>query len=211
MKKIYLFAVIATLMLSGCASRLVEGGPTSYRNQFLYEDTIVAIGETREAKHLVLLGEKKTYLITYGGEKLSVLTKLDPEKITIDNGKVITLVLTKEGFSIGLRVKYSPEVYSEQENKLLTSKEYLKNAYPDRSGSFYTASVSIRGQVFDKSDKDLAAYSLKQGRKIRVEAVTSDAKARPDKIVTVPLALAFDVVTSPLQLIIFSLPHGSND
>jgi hypothetical protein len=204
MKKIYLFAVIATLILSGCATLWVAGGTTS-SDRLVYEDTIVAMGETKKNKNLVLLGEKKTYLLTYGGDRLSVLANLDPEKITIDSGKVITLVLTKEGFSTELNVKYSPEAYSEQENKLLTSKEYYKKAYPDRPGSFYTATVSIRGQVFDKSDKDLAAYNLRQGRKIRIESVTSDASPRPDKFVTMPMAVAFDIVTSPLQLTIFSL------
>lgn len=206
------------MILGGCMTSMVGGNSTyvspRITRQALYEDTIVAMGQSKESKELVLLGKQKTYLITKGSNKLAYLATLEPEGIKINNDELIVLDFKNNTFTSELQVKYIPKKPTMDLYKKMMSEGYeLIGYFQDKF--YFKSTFTISGKIYDKSEKYVAAYNLSHGRGIRVDNLTTESdknsETRPDKFVTVPLAITIDVITLPLQLMFLSIQNSSSN
>lgn len=214
-----IFATLCVMLLQGCATALLATAPTTsttMHETIVDQDVIRTIGfPTRNGERvdgLVLIGDKFSYFLKEGSEKIELMAqKLDPERINMANS--ITLALNETNFSGRLDFVYK----SEKGEFTLTEQEILpklcrRAAVPDgvlglEKRLYYRCWVYVAGSIHSR-DGLLAENisSLNKGRIVRFATYKSEtgvsSKRILDKLFALPVTVAFDVITLPIQLII---------
>lgn len=186
------------------------------KNVTIAEDTIYAVGhpvdDGSNKKRLVALGDQYTYLIDGEIEKLEMMVNdLDPESLVMRSR--IQLLRKNRGkpdeyFFGYLYFDYIMKnvAYSDSEKQSLDRMcfpQIDKRISSDQAR--YLCRVDVRINLYKPADATVMdLHRLSKGRKIQLYVKEMQAsKTNPSKVVDklfwLPFAVAFDVVTAPVQ------------
>ncbi len=224
-------AMLATITLSGCAtSQLISGSDRNYsrtetKNITLVEDTVLAFGKPAQAmpsipaNSVVIVGEKHSYVLTSGGQELAqLLSNLDPRYIQVTKGLNFYSEKNDGNFKGALNLSYTRlkddlkksdvdfiirnrgKDCSQQSDEKMNAQKFCFNI--DIQGGVYPA-VNNLALIQSKFKHLSKPYSVSIYTSVTEEKkVTSNGVKNPvTKLVLLPFALAFDVITLPLQLV----------
>lgn len=222
-------AGLATLLLaSGCATTdLIESGSgqttPSATKQVLVEDQLVAFGRPAQPlpnmpnSSVVIVGEKNSYVLSQGGpEMVNILTSLTPENIQVDSDMTFYSPNNDGYFQGKMEMSYAK---LKDEFKRSDYQFFLQNggkectsASDGRIGAQrFCFTVPIKGGVYpavsnlsmiqSKYNALTKPYPVVIYTDSETQTPTRSGKNPAEKLVLLPFALAFDVVTFPLQLL----------
>lgn len=220
---------LATLLLaSGCATTdLMESGSsqTTYSNskQVLVEDQLVAFGRPAQPlpnmpnSSVVIVGEKNSYVLSQGGpEMVNILTNLTPQNIQVDSDMTFYSPNNDGYFQGKMEMSYAK---LKDEFKRSDYQFFLQNggkectsASDNRIGAQrFCFTVPIKGGVYpavsnlsmiqSKYNALTKPYPVVIYTNSQTQTTTRNGKNPAEKLVLLPFALAFDVVTFPFQLL----------
>ena len=220
-------ALAALLASSGCAtSSLLEGDSrvsTKTVKTTLSEDQIVAFGRPAQAlpkmpnATMVIVGQKNSYVLTQGGtEMVNLLTNLTPKNIQVNNDMSF-YVPNNDGYFQGeMKLSYAK---LKDEFKRSDYQFFLQNegrdctsASDERiSAQRFCFSVPVKGAIYPQvSNLSLIQsnyraltkpYMVSFYTQTQQDQVHRSGANTAQKLVLLPFALAFDVVTFPFQLL----------
>ena len=201
----------------GCASTVVVG--TALRKtpeqpgEIVLTDTIVAYGvpgpelakKIDNPNAIAFIGEQKTYLLVRGGDELLRIAKeLPPQHIRM--AEDLGWLFMQDDVTWGaLSIRYEhfpPFPFSADEESRLINLGFKKE-----QGTSYIKKIKVEGKVYPSlavaSDDP---HRLAAGRKLAFRNPPIEG-GRPNlaNLALLPVSLAVDVVTAPLQLIGFML------
>lgn len=215
--------VSSCISLAGCTTFLasrMEGRDPSFHARPLASDQLIAIGKLDKKAEkeldisggLVLIGQQQSYLITKGGDELEAIAKSsfgpDVEILERYHDSNSHLYLNKRKFwgKVALRINrdqdYSPEQQLELANMGFEKQETVSS---QKNRSVYSKAIDLEGvTVAPIKVPDSLAQHLSHSRTIAFYP-SEDQKAPPnlEKYVALPLAVAVDVVTAPIQILGF--------
>jgi uncharacterized protein YceK len=217
--------ITAILTLSGCATALLGLAPPIKDYQqvktLVMEDEIVAIASANEttdkstAGDMVLIGKNHAYHITQGNEHINMMMQLDPQALAINNNNPIEFTIKDSKFSGQVQITYRKSEYSEAERKMLARNRFAWDSTDtvEHPYGYFHAYVTMAGTVYSKLESnDFTPFS--KGRQVKFfnleikKAV--NVKNAIDLVVALPFTVAFDVITLPLQVIMFGSAGGVN-
>ncbi len=217
----------ALLASSGCAtSSLLENNnrvSTTTAKSVLSEDQIVAFGRPAQAlpkmpnATMVIVGEKNSYVLTQGGtEMVNLLTNLTPKNIQVDNDMSF-YVPNNDGYFQGeMKLSYAK---LKDEFKRSDYQFFLQNNGRDCTSASdqrinaqrFCFSVPVKGAIYPQvSNLSMIQsnyraltkpYIVSFYTQTQQNQVSSSGTNTVQKLVLLPFALAFDVVTFPFQLL----------
>ena len=222
-------ALLATLLASsGCAtSSLLESGnqvvSTQSTKNILSEDQIVAFGRPAQAlpkmpnATMVIVGEKNSYVLTQGGtEMVSLLTNLTPKNIQVDN-EMNFYVPNNDGYFQGeMKLSYAKlkDEFKRSDYQFFlqnNGKECTSASDQRINAQRFCFSVPVKGAIYPQvSNLSLIQsnyrpltkpYMVSFYTQTQQNQVTRSGANSAQKLVLLPFALAFDVITFPLQLL----------
>ena len=222
-------ALLATLLASsGCAtSSLLESGNQVVTSQstknILSEDQIVAFGRPAQAlpkmpnATMVIVGEKNSYVLTQGGtEMVSLLTNLTPKNIQVDN-EMNFYVPNNDGYFQGeMKLSYAKlkDEFKRSDYQFFlqnNGKECTSASDQRINAQRFCFSVPVKGAIYPQvSNLSLIQSNYRPLTKPYVVSfytqtqqnqVTRSGANSAQKLVLLPFALAFDVITFPFQLL----------
>lgn len=220
---------LATLLLtSGCATtELIESGSsqTTYSStkQVLVEDQLVAFGRPAQPlpnmpnSSVVIVGEKNSYVLSQGGpEMVNILTNLSPKNIQVDSDMTFYSPNNDGYFQGKMEMSYAK---LKDEFKRSDYQFFLQNggkectsASDERIGAQrFCFKVPIKGGVYpavsnlsmiqSKYNALTKPYPVVIYTDSGTQTTTRSGKNPAEKLVLLPFALAFDVVTFPFQVL----------
>jgi len=209
-------SLAALLATSGCAtSSLLDNDShtsTSTTKNVLSEDQIIAFGRPAQAlpkmpnASMVIVGEKNSYVLTQGGtEMISLLGNLTPKNIQVDNDMNF-YVPNNDGYFQGeMKLSYA-KLKDEFKGKECTSASDQRI-----NAQRFCFSVPVKGAIYPQVSnlsmiqsnyRPLSKpYMVSFYSKTTQSHVSSSGANTAQKLVLLPFALAFDVVTFPFQLL----------
>ena len=221
-------ALVALLASSGCATNsLLESGnqvvTTKATKNTLSEDQIVAFGRPAQTlpkmpnATMVIVGEKNSYVLTQGGtEMVNLLTNLTPKNIQVDN-EMSFYVPNNDGYFQGeMKLSYAK---LKDEFKRSDYQFFLQNngrectsASDQRiNAQRFCFNVPVKGAIYPQvSNLSMIQsnyraltkpYTVSFYTQSQQNQVTRSGGNTAQKLVLLPFALAFDVVTFPFQLL----------
>ena len=220
-------SLAALLASSGCAtSSLLDSDNrvnTTTTKSVLSEDQIVAFGRPAQAlpkmpnATMVIVGEKNSYVLTQGGtEMVNLLTNLTPKNIQVDN-EMNFYVPNNDGYFQGeMKLSYAK---LKDEFKRSDYQFFLQNngrectsASDQRiNAQRFCFSVPVKGAIYPQvSNLSLIQsnyrpltkpYTVSFYTQSQQNQVSRSGANTAQKLVLLPFALAFDVVTFPFQLL----------
>ena len=222
-------ALLATLLASsGCAtSSLLESGnqvvTTQSTKNILSEDQIVAFGRPAQAlpkmpnATMVIVGEKNSYVLTQGGtEMVSLLTNLMPKNIQVDN-EMNFYVPNNDGYFQGeMKLSYAKlkDEFKRSDYQFFlqnNGKECTSASDQRINAQRFCFSVPVKGAIYPQvSNLSLIQsnyrpltkpYMVSFYTQTQQNQVTRSGANSAQKLVLLPFALAFDVITFPFQLL----------
>ena len=222
-------ALLATLLASsGCAtSSLLESGNQVVTSQstknILSEDQIVAFGRPAQAlpkmpnATMVIVGEKNSYVLTQGGtEMVSLLTNLTPKNIQVDN-EMNFYVPNNDGYFQGeMKLSYAKlkDEFKRSDYQFFlqnNGKECTSASDQRINAQRFCFSVPVKGAIYPQvSNLSLIQsnyrpltkpYMVSFYTQTQQNQVTRSGANSAQKLVLLPFALAFDVITFPFLLL----------
>lgn len=220
-------SMAAIVASSGCAtsSLLNEGNAkarTTTTKQVLVEDQLVAFGRPAQplpnmpSASVVIVGEKHSYVLTQGGtEMVNLLTNLTPQNIQVDSDMTFYSPNNDGYFEGSMKMSYAKLKdefkRSDYQFFLQSGGTECTSASDTRIGAQrFCFNVPIKGAVYPQVS-NLSLIQSKYKALSKPYAVTiytqstttaqSNGGNPAQKLVMLPFALAFDVVTLPLQLL----------
>ncbi len=222
-------ALAALLASSGCAtSALLDNdsrGITSTKavKHVLSEDQIVAFGRPAQAlpkmpsATMVIVGNKNSYVLSQGGtEMVRLLTNLTPQNIQVNN-EMSFEVPNNDGYFQGqMQLSY---VKLKDEFKRSDYQFFLQNGGQECTSASdlrmnaqrFCFSVPVKGAIYPPvSNLSLIQsqyrpltkpYTVSFYSQMQQNAVTHSGKSGAEKLILLPFAVAFDVITFPVQLL----------
>ncbi|OXL23162.1 hypothetical protein [Psychrobacter sp. DAB_AL32B] len=217
----------ALLASSGCAtSSLLENNnqvSSTPSNNVLSEDQIVAFGRPAQAlpkmpnATMVIVGEKNSYVLTQGGtEMVNLLTNLTPKNIQVDN-EMKFYVPNNDGYFQGeMKLSYAK---LKDEFKRSDYQFFLQNSGKECTSASdqrinaqrFCFSVPVKGAIYPQvSNLSLIQsnyralskpYMVSFYTQTQQTQVSRNGPNSAQKLVLLPFALAFDVITFPFQLL----------
>ncbi len=219
--------IAAALASSGCAtSSLLESNSrvsTKATKTTLSEDQIVAFGRPAQAlpkmpnATMVIVGEKNSYVLTQGGtEMVNLLNNLTPKNIQVNNDMNF-YVPNNDGYFQGeMKLSYAK---LKDEFKRSDYQFFLQNDGRDCTSTSderinaqrFCFSVPVKGAIYPQvSNLSLIQsnyraltkpYMVSFYTQTQQDQVNRSGANSAQKLVLLPFALAFDVITFPLQLL----------
>lgn len=226
-KSVTVASLAALFLMSGCATtELMESKSSksshSVQKQVLVEDQLVAFGRPAQAlpnlsaNSVVIVGEKNSYVLTQGGpEMVNILTNLTPKNIQVDSDMSFYSPQNDGYFQGAMKLSYAK---LKDEFKRDDYQFFLQNggkectdASDQRIGAQrFCFNVPIKGAVYP-AVSNLSLIQSKYRALTKPYPVTIYTQSQTqnsarnnnaaEKLVLLPFALAFDVVTFPFQLI----------
>ena len=221
-------AALATLLASsGCAtSSLLENNnqvTTKTSSNVLSEDQIVAFGRPAQAlpkmpnATMVIVGEKNSYVLTQGGtEMVSLLTNLTPKNIQVDN-EMKFYVPNNDGYFQGeMKLSYAKlkDEFKRSDYQFFlqnNGKECTSASDQRINAQRFCFSVPVKGAIYPQvSNLSLIQsnyralskpYMVSFYTQTQQNQVSRNGPNSAQKLVLLPFALAFDVITFPFQLL----------
>lgn len=223
---ISLFAMIG---LSGCATTALvnDSKPytsTSTKDVQLVDDTVIAFGKPAQplpnapANSVVIVGEKNSYVLMQGGQQVAeILTYLDPKYIQLTRELSFYSAKNDGTFTGSLDLSYAKlkDDYTRNDINFMlthggqecsTASDLRINAQrfcfkTNLQGGIYPA-VSNLNMVQSKFRPLSHPYHVTINTKVSEQTTNYNSGTNPlAKLVLLPFALAFDVVTLPVQIL----------
>lgn len=216
----------AITALTGCATSGLLDSPkqsvtTSTQKVTLLEDKVVAFGRPAPTANLpgssvVIVGETNSYVLSDGGVQLvTLLSTLDPKNISVRQALDFYSAHNDGKFSGKMQLSYAKLkdefVRSDLQFFLQNdAKECTTDSDKRIDAQRFCFEIDIQGAVYPKvSNYDLVrAQFTPLTRPYRVSIYTNQSvqtsqpgTSSAHKLVLLPFALAFDVVTLPLQVL----------
>ncbi|MFC0820909.1 hypothetical protein [Moraxella marmotae] len=222
-----LMCAAAVSALAGCAtSQLLESPKTTTHTTTekvtLLEDKVVAFGRpTANAgvseSSVVIVGETNSYVLTDGGVQLiGLLSTLDPKNIKVDNQLTFYSAQNDGKFTGKMNLSYAKLQDEFQRSDLQyflqnDATECTNDSDKRINAQRFCFEIVISGAVYPKvSNYNLVRsqltplsrpYSVSIYTEQKNTEVVHSGKNNAQKLVLLPLALAFDVITLPLQIL----------
>lgn len=217
-------SIAAILTGSGCAtSSLLENDSQNTKTvkTVLSEDNIIAFGRPAQAlknlpnASMVIVGYKNSYVLTEGGREMTtLLTNLTPKNIQVNNDMAFLVPNNDGHFQGTMKLSYAK---LKDEFKRSDYQFFLQNGGQDCTTSSderisaqrFCFNVPIKGVIYPPVN-NLAMLQSQYRALSRPYSVTfytmsqqatSNNTSGAQKLVLLPFALAFDVITFPLQLL----------
>ena len=219
----------AIVVSTGCAtSSLLENNrsiSTQNVKQVLSEDQIVAFGRPAQTlpnvpnATMVIVGNKNSYVLTQGGsEMVNLLSNLTPQNIQVQNDMSFDVPNNDGYFQGEMKLSYAK---LKDEFKRADYQFFLQNGGMEcstnsdtrMSAQRFCFSVPVKGIIYPA----VSNLSLIQSKyrplskpytvtfhtqtQNQQETTSRNGKTGAEKLVLLPFALAFDVVTFPFQLL----------
>ncbi|OEH68611.1 MAG: hypothetical protein BAX61_05635 [Psychrobacter sp. B29-1] len=220
-------SLAALLASSGCAtSSLLEDNnrvSTTTTKSVLSEDQIVAFGRPAQAlpktpnATMVIVGEKNSYVLTQGGtEMVNLLTNLTPKNIQVDNDMSFHVPDNDGYFQGEMKLSYAKlkDEFGRSDYQFFlqnNGKECTSASDQRINAQRFCFSVPVKGAIYPQvSNLGLIQsnyraltkpYTVSFYTQTQQDIVTRSGPNGAQKLVLLPFALAFDVVTFPLQLL----------
>lgn len=209
--------------LSGCASIWLadDFNPTSRitHTKTLAQDTMIAIGQSvndGQNSGLVFAGQKYTYLINEGGESFHTLLKVVPaEKLILQSPSPLQLEFTdKSNFKGNVRFRYIDPVSQISKEKLaeLQALGFEIKDYPIEKHLY--RSFDYKGQLFESTTPNKLQHQFSKPYPIILTQEIDKTKANVGNIgktiILTPVALTFDIITSPVWGTLFLIYKYGN-
>ncbi|MDE0492019.1 hypothetical protein NK638_10925 [Psychrobacter sp. A3] len=220
-------SLAALLASSGCAtSTLLENDrhvSSQTSKKILSEDQIVAFGRPAQVlpktpnATMVIVGEKNSYVLTQGGtEMISLLSTLTPKNIHVDNDMSFYVPDNAGVFQGEMKLSYAK---LKDEFQRSDYQFFLQNNGRDCTTTSdqridaqrFCFSVPVKGAIYPQVSnlrliqsnyRSLTKpYTVSFYTQTEHEQVTRRGPNSAQKLVLLPFALAFDVVTLPLQIL----------
>lgn len=210
-----------TILCSGCVTIGMLSGESStkmvIRDTLLVEDQLVALGTSAQPlpgesgadrDSLIIVGNKYNYVLTSGGEKLSAIAgTLDPLYLRVD-GDISLISENNNGqFSSSISLVYSKpkSMLSTQEQDALNNADATACRDGEKS---YCLGIYVAGTFFPQA-KNLANIKAQQHFKNTYQIkiydrhyeTETDSGVIVKRVVLLPVTVAVDVVTLPIQII----------
>jgi hypothetical protein len=224
MKRAILITVLCVsagaLLLPACATTSLLSDPvtsTKIKETELGTDTIRAIGyptnNGEKKEGVVLLGNKFTYWLTSGSDMVTLMANLDAKYIEMESTP--TFAIKDKTFSGTIKFQYNRTgaTYSKSERDILS-----KLCLVGQSEAPKRCWINISGALYLPAQQVAEGAGIKNlDRKPTVRLVTQDgtvtevdAATLASTLFVFPFAVAFDVVTSPVQVPFLLLWFGSS-
>lgn len=205
-----------TVMMSGCGTLMANAATESTTDvvkTLAFEDAILGMGQptgeniSAEARNfLALIGEKQTYLLTDGADEIKAIVKnLDGRLIGVNQEQPeINMqvhqnsekVQTVSG-TVSIAYNKASNRLTEQERKILAQLKFA----PATDQQSYWRYLSIQGVVYPPAKNLQAIQSqFKQTRSVRFYKAEYKQNHNPLRAILLPLGVAFDVITAPVQI-----------
>ncbi len=230
MKKLLLTTLVTTtIALTGCTTtKLLESGNpythTYESKKVLINDQVVAFGKpatalpNMPANSVVIVGNKQSYVLSKGGMKfVKLISNLDAKNIHVDRELSFKSAKNDGYFSGELKLSY---VKLKSDLTLADKRFFLENdakecsttSDKNMSAQRFCFDIDINGAVFPAvNNMSLVQSKFKPlSKPYSVTIYTTETKTETkqrrggknplEKLVLLPFALAFDVVTFPLQI-----------
>ncbi|MCG3871908.1 MULTISPECIES: hypothetical protein [Psychrobacter] len=220
-------SLAALLASSGCAtSSLLDSDnrvSKTTTKHVLSEDQIVAFGRPAQAlpkmpnATMVIVGEKNSYVLTQGGtEMVGLLTNLTPKNIQVDN-EMNFYVPNNDGYFQGeMKLSYAKlrDEFKRSDYQFFlqnNGKECTSASDQRINAQRFCFSVPVKGAIYPQvSNLSLIQsnyrpltkpYTVSFYTQSQQNQVSRSGANTAQKLVLLPFALAFDVVTFPFQLL----------
>ena len=222
-----LASLAALLASSGCAtSSLLDSDNrvnTTTTKHVLSEDQIVAFGRPAQAlpkmpnATMVIVGEKNSYVLTQGGtEMVSLLSNLTPKNIQVDNDMSFDVPNNDGYFQGEMKLSYAK---LKDEFKRSDYQFFLQNNGRDCTSASdqridaqrFCFSVPVKGAIYPQvSNLSMIQsnyralskpYTVSFYTQTQQDQINRSGTNAAQKLILLPFALAFDVVTFPFQLL----------
>lgn len=220
-------SLAALLISSGCAtSSLLENDKyvsSKTTKSMLSEDQIIAFGRPAQAlpktpnATMVIVGEKNSYVLSQGGtEMVNLLSNLTPKNIQVDNDMNF-YVPNNDGYFQGeMKLSYAK---LKDEFKRSDYQFFLQNKGRECTSASdqrinaqrFCFSVPVKGAIYPQvSNLSLIQsnyrpltkpYTVSFYSESQQNQVSTSGANTAQKLVLLPFALAFDVITFPFQLL----------
>lgn len=221
-------ALTSSLLVTGCAtSELLSSNShvsTNTVEQTLVEDQVVAFGKpttklpNMPANSVVIVGEKNSYVLSEGGlDLVNLLSTLDAKSISVDKALKFYSPKNDGYFSGTMKLSYAKlkdefkrsdlqfflqedgKECSTASDKRIGAQRFCFNI-PIKGGVFpQVSNLSLLQSKFQTLTKpySVSIYTTSTSQKVVKKEGTNAAQ----KLVLLPFALAFDVITLPLQIL----------
>ena len=220
-------SLAALLASSGCAtSSLLDSDnrvSKTTTKSVLSEDQILAFGRPAQAlpkmpnATMVIVGEKNSYVLTQGGtEMVGLLTNLTPKNIQVDN-EMNFYVPNNDGYFQGeMKLSYAKlkDEFKRSDYQFFlqnNGKECTSASDQRINAQRFCFSVPVKGAIYPQvSNLSLIQsnyrpltkpYTVSFYTQSQQNQVSRSGANTAQKLVLLPFALAFDVVTFPFQLL----------
>lgn len=221
-------ALTSSLLLTGCAtSELLSSNShvsTNTVEQTLVEDQVVAFGKpttklpNMPANSVVIVGEKNSYVLSEGGlDLVNLLSTLDAKSISVDKALKFYSPKNDGYFSGTMKLSYAKlkDEFKRSDSQFFLQEDgkECSTASDKRIGAQrFCFSIPIKGGVFPQVSNlsllqskfqtltkpySVSIYTTSTSQKVVKKEGTNAAQ----KLVLLPFALAFDVITLPLQIL----------
>ena len=221
-------SVAAIMAVSGCAtSSLLDSSDRQVSSktvkQILSEDQIVAFGRPAQPianmpnSTMVIVGEKNSYVLTQGGtEMVSLLTNLTPKNIQVDNEMSFYSPKNDGYFQGQMKLSYAKlkDEFERSDYQFFLQnggKECTTASDQRINAQRFCFSVPIKGAIYPQvSNLNLIQakykpltkpYTVSFYSESTQNEVSRSGRSGAEKLVLLPFALAFDVVTFPVQVL----------
>lgn len=209
--------LIPVLVLPACASLSLENKYPSYEYRtdykILQEDRIIGLGkikaEDKQASSTLLIGENYNYLLSDGGDDvLKIMQNLPVQERAIRNTLPLELDVYNDNVFYGHIHFYHPVPMSQlsaAKKQQLRALGFMEEPVSDQSGVkeiFLARNIAIKGTVYQaKPQQDNLSLTSSVPIVLReARLTTQENKANVmKKRVLMPVALAFDIVSLPIQ------------
>jgi hypothetical protein len=209
--------LLTSILLTSCASLTLESKYPTYEHKtdykLLQKDNIIGLGETKskadQSSHVLLIGEQFNYLLNQGGnDLLNIMQKLPEQERVILNKLPLQLDVYNDNVFYGQLQFYQPvpvsQLSSEKKQELVALGFTEETLSPDNKNKelFLTKKIYIKGTVYEGNTQ---ANQLRLKGSIPIilrEQNLTTQKNKSNvlkKTLLSPLALAFDIVTLPIQ------------
>lgn len=213
---------LSTLMLTGCAtSTLINKDNRSYTRSVkvaLIEDQVVAFGRPAQAvstlpsDSLVIAGRKNSYILTQGGGKFyTLISSLDAKNIQITKDLDFYSEKNDGHFSGNLPLSYVKLKQDISKRDLdffiqQGARECSTSSDSRMDAQRFCFDIKLSGVVYPAANNLSTLRALSKPYQVTIytekqESYTSKSGINPlEKLVLLPFAVAFDVISLPFQV-----------
>lgn len=209
-------ASVVFIGLSGCATSMVNQATqtsTDMSRKLAFEDAILGMSQpsgehiSEEARNfLALIGQKQTYLLTEGADEIkSIVKNLDERYLGVNQGQeFIEMSVAQDSEEIqsisgDIQISYNkPNTrLTERERQVLAQLKFVAT----QNGQMYQRQLHLQGIIYPpvKNLKTIQSQ-FKQTRAVRFYQTEYKQNHNPLRVVLLPLGVAFDVITAPIQV-----------